>query len=135
LKERKALDFLWMYKARMNTKIKALKPSLRESNRYIAFEIISDSEIKDFDKVRDSIELESRNLLGDLTLAKAGFMLIKNTWNPSSQRGILKVEKKYADHAKAVLTLVKEIDNQKVTVRSLLTSGMINRVKKLTIGG
>jgi RNase P/RNase MRP subunit POP5 len=115
--------------------IKPLKPSMRESNRYIAFEVASRQEIKDFNKVRDAIEFESKNLLGDLQLAKAGLMVVKNTWNPSSQRGVIKVEKKYADHIKAALMFIEAIDNKPVQLRSLITSGMINKTKKVLIGG
>ena len=117
---------------------KGMKPlisSLRESNRYIAFEVLSKIEVKDFDKVRDSMELEFRNFLGDLTLAKSGLIILRENWNSSSQRGVIKVEKKYSDHFKGALCMVEKIGNIDVVVRSLITSGMINRVKKSIIGG
>jgi len=116
-------------------KIKPIMPSLRESNRYITFEILSSREIKDFDIVEKSFETEFRNFMGDLILSKAGLMILKETWNPNSQRGVIKIEKKYVDHVKSTLCLIKDIDNNEVIVRSLITSGMINRVKKLIIGG
>jgi RNase P/RNase MRP subunit POP5 len=115
--------------------IKPLKPSLRESNRYVAFEVMSRQEIKDFDHVKDAIKTELRYLIGDLGLAKANMQVVKNVWDPSSQRGIIKVERKYQDHIKAALTLVKSIDGKQTTLRSLHSSGMINRIKKLLLGG
>lgn len=115
--------------------MKPLISSLRESNRYIAFEVLSKVEIKDFERVRDSIELEMRNFLGDLNLAKSGAIILRENWNPSSQRGVIKVERKYMDYIKGTLCMIEKIGNVDVVVRSLITSGMINRVKKSIIGG
>lgn len=115
--------------------IKPLPPSLRESNRYIGFEVMSKRKISSFEVVRDSIESACRNLIGDLGLAGAGLIVVKNTWNEGSQRGVIKVERSYADYVKAALVFISEIKGQHVLVHSLTSSGMINKAKKRLVAG
>ncbi len=110
--------------------LKPLRPSLRDSNRYIAFEIMSKKKISSFDTVRDTIETAFRNLHGDLLMAQAGLMVVKNTWNEGTQRGVIKVERRFSDHVRAALVLIAEIKGQNVLIHSLISSGMINRAKK-----
>lgn len=110
--------------------IKPLQSSLRESNRYIGFEVISKEKVSNFSTVRDSIENSYRNLFGDISMAESGLMAVKNAWNEGSQRGVIKVERKFADNVKAGLAMISEIKGQNVILRSLTTSGMINKVKK-----
>lgn len=120
----------------MGTKntIKPLKPSLKEHIRYIAFEIISKEKITDFSKADESIKVHISRFIGELGMAKAGPFLVRNKWNPDAQAGIIRVNRKYVDHIKASLSMIKEINNQQVIVRSVATSGMINTAGK-AIGG
>ncbi|MBW3011084.1 hypothetical protein KY335_03750 [Candidatus Woesearchaeota archaeon] len=120
----------------MGTKstIKPLKPSLKEQIRYIAFKIISVKEIKDFSKVNDAVLEHISMFIGELGMAKAGPSLIKNKWKQKEQAGVIKVNRRYVDHIKSSLSLIKEINNQRVIVKSISTSGMINKAGK-AIGG
>ncbi len=108
---------------------------MRESNRYIGFEVMSQKKISSFEIVRDAIEGACRNIMGDLGLAAAGLIVVKNTWNEGSQRGVIKVERSFADHVKAALVFISDIKGQQVLVHSITTSGMINKAKKRLVSG
>jgi len=112
-------------------KQKPLLPSLREKKRYVVFEVRSDKKIS-LKKVKDSINKESENFLGKLTLAKAGVVYL-NDWK--DQKGGLKINNKYVDHIKAVFTQLKTIGKEKVIVRSVGVSGILNKARSKYIGG
>ncbi|MCK4670362.1 MAG: hypothetical protein KAT43_04095 [Nanoarchaeota archaeon] len=120
----------------MGTKssIKPLKPSLKEQIRYITFKIDSNKEIKDFSNVNKAILNHISKFIGELGMAKAGPALIRNKWKPKEQAGMIKVNRRYVDHIKSSLSLIKTINNQRVIVKSIATSGMINKAGK-SIGG
>ena len=105
--------------------MKLILPSLRENNRYIKFQIDNKKQftIKDIDK---SLEEGFLTFLGQLELAKSSFKLVKFKDN----KGIIKVNAKYADKLRAMLTMINEINNEKVNVKSLKTSGLINKIKE-----
>lgn len=63
-------------------------------------------------------------------MAQAGIMLIHDTWNAERQRGILKVNNKYANHAKAALALISQIDGEGAMARSLGLSGTLKKAKE-----
>jgi len=108
-------------------KIKPLKPCLQEKKRYLAFEIISKTPIKAKKAVKDSLKQNTKEFLGILESAKAGIIFVDEKYNEENQKGILRVNHKYLDKLKASLCFVEEIQGQKVIVRSLGASGMINK--------
>ena len=106
-------------------KIKPLLPSLREKKRYLAFEVLSEHNINQ-DKIMESIEESSSNLMGELETGKAGIQLVDEIHN---NKGILRVNNKYLDKLKTSLLLVKEINNKKVIIKSNKVSGILKKVK------
>ena len=118
----------------MATKIKPILPSLREKKRYLAFEIISKSKIKDFSAVSSAIWSSSLSFMGELGAAKAGIWVLPDKYNEKTQRGIIKVSNKYVNELKASLALIKEIDGNGAIVRSVILSGMLNKAAKYTGG-
>lgn len=116
-----------LQKMPVKKKLKPLLPSLKEKTRYIGFEISSNSNFKGFQPINDAIMQECLLLMGELDLARAGPIVVKNKWKPSENKGIIKVNRKYVDHVKASLALIKQIKGKDVVVRSLRVSGMINK--------
>ena len=110
--------------------LKTLLPTLKEKKRYLAFEIISKSKFKDFKPIEAEITKSSLEFLGQLGVAKAGIQILKETWNKELQRGIIKVSNKHVDELKASLLLVKTIDNKEAIVKTITTSGIINKAKE-----
>ena len=105
-------------------KLKTLKPSMREKTRHIAFEIITDNSIE-FKHADRAILSSIKSLIGDLGTAKAAPIVVKNLYKDN--KGVIKTERKYVDHVKASLTLIKDINSSQVLVRSTKTSGMIKK--------
>mgnify|MGYP001588899615 CR=1 FL=1 len=103
-------------------KIKPLLPSLKERKRYILYEI--DSNVK-MDNLRRDIFNELRGFLGDLGLAKAGLNFVSYKNN----KGILQVSHNTVDEVKTGLALIKNIGNNKLRVRTLKVSGVLNKLK------
>jgi ribonuclease P/MRP protein subunit POP5 len=114
------------------TKIKALRPSLREKKRYIAFKIQS-AEIVSFSSVSNAVYASYSKLFGEVGLAKAGIIVLKERWNSEKQVGILKVSHKYINEVKSSLTLIKQIDNTKVIASSITASGVLKKAVQRAI--
>ena len=105
--------------------MKALLPSLRENNRYIKFQIDADKSFNNRD-IEKSLQEEFLTFLGQLELAKSSFKLISFNKN----KGIIKINSKYLDKFRAILPMIQKLSNEKVNVKSLKTSGLINKLKE-----
>ncbi len=102
-----------------------LLPTLREKKRYLVYEVISESAIRQQD-AEASIKTAFHEFLGDLGMAKAGIMFLKDWEN---NRGIIKMSHREVDNVKAALTLVKEVSGNKAVVRSLGLSGILEKAR------
>lgn len=105
-------------------------PTLKEKIRYLAFEVISDHKIADFKAISQEIQDKSLLLVGQVGMAKAGMRILPEKWSLDLQKGIIKVNNKHVDELKSALTLVEEINNKKVVVKSIGVSGMLNKAEK-----
>lgn len=102
-----------------------LLPTLREKKRYLVYEVISESAVKQQD-AEANIKIAFHEFLGDLGMAKAGIMFLKD-WEKN--KGIIKMGHKEVDNVKAALTLVKEINGNKAIVKSLGLSGILEKAR------
>lgn len=109
--------------------MKPLLPSLKEKKRYLVFEIISDKPLK-YKEVEKSLKKELSKVLGLFNSARAGLMFLPETWNKKKQKGIIRVAHKYVSHLKSGLMLIEEIKNQKVIIKSVKVSGILNKAKQ-----
>ncbi len=106
-------------------KIKPIAPNLREKKRYLAYEVSSAKVLQNAD-VKSAVQLGLQSFMGTFGCAKAGVVLVENT----AKKGIIKVQVKYVDQAKTALALIKEINKQKVIVKTVKVSGMLHQAKK-----
>lgn len=113
----------------MSEKIKPVLPSLREKKRYMVFEILSKQKIDNFDIVSEAITNAGLTFLGQLGMAKAGMLILKDKWNKDLQKGMLRVNNKHVDNLKASLTLIENIDNKEVIVKSVGVSGIMKKAQ------
>ena len=111
-------------------KLKPVLPSLREKKRYLVFEIVSKEKINNIDQISSSIMNHSFKFMGQIGVAKAGIMVLKNKWNAELQRGIIKVGHRYVDDVKSALMLMSVIDNKDAIFRSLGVSGVLNKAER-----
>jgi ribonuclease P/MRP protein subunit POP5 len=115
-------------------KIKSVLPSLREKKRYLAFEVVSKNKIGSFTSVSRAVWQSMLALTGELGAARAGLWLLPDCWNGNNQKGIARASTKGIEDLKASITLINSVEQQPVVVRSIATSGMLNKVKKAISG-
>ncbi len=108
-------------------KLKALLPSLREKKRYVGF-VVESKDNLDLKQVQEAIEASMKELVGNLGIANAGLLFLKDWKN---NRGIIRISTKNVDQLKASLALIKEINGKKVIVKSLGVSGVVDKLRKL----
>ncbi len=113
----------------MSEKLKPILPSLREKKRYLAFEIISKEKIKDSAIVYNTLRSAAMNFMGEIGMSNAGMIMLSDKWDIEKQRGIVKVNHKYVDHLRAAITLITNIGNQQVIVRSVGVSGILKKAQ------
>ena len=109
--------------------------SLRERKRYLAFEVVSESPIQDFNAVSHAVWDKALEYLGELGCAKAGIMIMQDKYNVEKQRGLIRVNNKSVDKLRATLALIDQIDNEHVIVRSRGVSGVLNKAEGKYIAG
>lgn len=107
--------------------MKSLLPSLKEKKRYIAFDIISDKNLKQ-DDIEGVIYSNCKDFIGNLNYAKAGINILSELG--SNKKGVIRVSNKYTDHVKSALMMIREINKNKVIVKSTKVSGVLKNLKK-----
>lgn len=115
-------------------KIKAILPSLREKKRYLAFEVVSKSRIKDFLGVSRAIWQGMLSLNGTRGVAQAGIQVLPEKFNTVNQKGIVRVNHKHVDSLKAGLATIQDVENVPVVVRSLGVSGSLKKATNYVAG-
>lgn len=106
-------------------KIKQILPSLKEKKRYLVFEVRSKGKIN-METALKHIDNEVKRLLGEIGYGKAGVMFIDHNDN----KAVLKANNKEIDDVRLALTLVKDINNEEVVIRTLGVSGILNKAKE-----
>lgn len=105
----------------------SLLPSLREKRRYLVFELISKTAIRDFKVVAQHIMAGCLAFLGQLGMAKAGIRILPKAWKPELQRGIISVSHRYLDDLRAALLFIEHINGKEVIIRSVKASGTLKK--------
>ncbi len=103
-----------------------LLPSLRERKRYVVVEALSDQKFS-YSELREGLEQAFASFWGILGLAKAAPLIIKEKFNLSTQRLVVKVSPTAVDELKAALVLSKKIKNTPIILRSVSTSGTLKQ--------
>ena len=100
-------------------------PTLREKKRYLVYKVVSEETVSRAD-AETAIKQVLKQFMGDLGMAKAGVMFLKD-WKES--KGIMKISHKETDTVKAGLALVKEINGKKAIVKSVGLSGILDKAR------
>jgi RNase P/RNase MRP subunit POP5 len=109
------------------TVLNPLPPSKRETNRYLVFEVISEGGFSKTD-ISKTVWRSALQFLGELGASKLSLRLIE--WDEKNQKGILKVNSKGVQEARASLTLIKEIEKNKTIFHVLTVSGILKKARK-----
>ena len=113
----------------MVKKIKPLLPTLKEKKRYLAFRLITEQEISDFNKIKESIVANAMNFMGKFNYSKAGIQVIDDCYK--NQKGIIRINAKYVDEFKSSLLFLKKINDQKIIFQTIGLSGILKKAKYL----
>ncbi|MGC9071762.1 MAG: Rpp14/Pop5 family protein [Acidilobus sp.] len=99
----------------------------RPRKRYLVFEAIASSEVKE-DDVRAAVEEAFRRLFGEMGLAEAGLRLI--LYDPVRRRGIIRVRSGSLHQLLAALGVVRRISGADAMIVPLRTAGTIRKARK-----
>lgn len=102
-------------------------PGGRIRRRYVVFEVATVAEIQESD-IRAAIENKFKEIFGLEGLALSGLRLIM--YDPKLRRGIIRVRSNYFDQLMTTLGFIRSIDNYRVFLYPLATSGTIKRALK-----
>ena len=105
--------------------MKALMPSLRENNRYVKFEIKAGKQLTS-KEVEKGLQESFLEFLGSLELAKSSFKLV----SLKNNKGIAKVNATYLNKLRGMFTMIQKMNNNEIEIKSLKTSGLINKLKE-----
>lgn len=107
-----------------------LPPGIRERERYIIFKVISEGN-KEFSKeeILKGCLYAIRSFLGDKGMSDANVYLID--WNENLGVGILKTTHKTKDDVIVALSLLSTINETKISVIPLNTTGTIKKAKEI----
>tara|TARA_Y100000310_G_C20440624_1_gene695925 strand:+ start:480 stop:818 length:339 start_codon:yes stop_codon:yes gene_type:complete len=105
-----------------------LQSSSKQKKRYLVFEIISGEKFS-VGEIEKEVFQALLTFLGELGVAQASPMFLREKFNQSKQRFILKVDHKSVKLVQAALILIKTIKNTNVIVKSLTTAGTIKKAK------
>lgn len=112
----------------MAQKMKRLLPSLREKKRYLTFKIISESKFKVITALKE-IKSEIISYFGQKGMADANIQILKETYDENKQAGVIKVGNKYVNQLKSALMFITNIEEKPVIIKSVITSGILNKAK------
>ncbi|MFH1849140.1 MAG: Rpp14/Pop5 family protein [archaeon] len=104
-------------------------PSLRESKRYLAFEIVSKTGVGSFQTMRASILGMIQAFLGQMGAAKAGIRIVRDRWDSARQRGIIRINTRHVASVKSALLFGERIERHRIIIRSLGLSGSLKKMQ------
>ncbi|MGB9748739.1 MAG: Rpp14/Pop5 family protein [Candidatus Woesearchaeota archaeon] len=111
--------------------MKLLPAIRREKVRYLVFEIIASKgkKIKSVYAV-DEINKNLFNYFGIYSMSFARPWLFQELYSEEKNMGILKVNRKYLNHARTALALIKKIKDDDVIIKTRIVSGTMKRAKE-----
>jgi len=105
--------------------MKPLLPTLKERQRYIAYEVISAHAVQD---ISESLLQRLSETLGVFGMAKAGILSI--SYDTSSQTGILRCNHDQLPTVRAALVMVTHLGRTPVIIKTRGASGILDKVKR-----
>lgn len=116
-----------------DAKPKTLPATLREKKRYLAFEIISEKPVA-FDGVVEAFWSSLLSLLGELGTAHANVWFVKDAWDVTRQRGLVRCDHTAVEKVRVALALITSIEGVRVVPHSLGVSGTMEGARKKFLG-
>ena len=122
------MDKTWGQSGGMK-KLKILKPTLREKNRYISFQVISErGEEFTYSDLESAVWNTILDFLGERGVSKTSVWLLKDCWEQKRQIGILRCNHKSVQEVIASLGLINRLGDNRITFKILKVSGTIKSI-------
>ncbi len=109
-------------------KLKILPPTLREKDRYIAFQVISDEPITYAD-LEAAIWNQLLDFYGEYGISRTSMWLIKNLYNDREQIGVIRCNNKSVSQVIAGLGLISRLGDIRIIFKILKVSGSIKGLR------
>lgn len=110
-------------------KLKILRPTLREKNRYISFQVISEEgEEFTYSDLESAVWNTILDFLGEHGVSKTSVWLLKDRWSQKRQIGILRCNHKSVQEVIASLGLINRLGDNRITFKILKISGTIKSI-------
>jgi ribonuclease P/MRP protein subunit POP5 len=109
-------------------KLKILLPTLREKERYISFQVISEEPIT-YSDLESAIWNQLLDFYGEYGVSKTSMWLVKNLWDEKNQAGVIKCNNKSVSQVVAGLGLISRLGDIRVIFKILKVSGTIKGLK------
>lgn len=101
---------------------------MKEKKRYLVYEIIAgQNKLFNAQEIKQELNRRMLQFMGELGYSKAGVIFVDE---PMHNQGIIRVNHKFVDPAKASLVLIESINNEKIVVRCRGVSGTIDGSKR-----
>ena len=107
---------------------KLLPSSMRESKRYIIFEVITENPIN-YNELINSIWNSIMSFLGELQSSYADIWLIQNLYDSKTQKGIIKCKTNFVEELRICLSSIQYVGETKSIIKILGVTGTIKSAK------
>jgi ribonuclease P/MRP protein subunit POP5 len=109
-------------------KLKIVKPTLREKERYVKFKIISESHVN-YGDLEAAIWNTFLDFYGEYEVSKLSLWLVKNLYDERSQVGIVRCNNKSVPKVVAGLGLISRFGDSRAIFKIVSISGTIRGLK------
>jgi ribonuclease P/MRP protein subunit POP5 len=115
-------------KTKPRRELKLVMPTLREKERYIAFQIISEDRIN-YEDFESSIWGTMMSFFGEYGSSKSSMWLIKNLYDEEKQIGVIRCNHESVAEVLTMLGLIERLGDTRIIVKILKVSGTIKGLK------
>ena len=105
-------------------RLKILLPTLREKERYISFQVISEEPIT-YSDLESAIWNQLLDFYGEYGISKTSMWLVKNLWDGKNQVGVIRCNNKSVPQVIAGLGLISRLGDIRVILNVLKVSGTL----------
>jgi len=109
---------------RNKRELKILLPTLREKERYVAFQIISEESIA-YSDLEAAIWNTMMDFFGELGTSQTSMWIIKNLYDEQRQIGVIRCNHKSVQIVLTALGLIERLGDTRAIVKILKVSGTI----------
>jgi len=105
-------------------RLKILLPTLREKERYVSFQVISEEPIT-YSDLESAIWNQLLDFYGEYGVSKTSMWLVKNLWDEKNQVGVIRCNNRSVSQVIAGLGLISRLGDIRVIVNILKVSGTL----------